>query len=390
MAEEMKVVIVNREIIKPSSPTPPNLKTYNLSFFDQIAPNLYVSVLLFYPFDKDHTLYDDEIDKKSKKLKSSLSKTLTRFYPFAGRIKDNVSIECNDEGAIFIEARVHGNLDLVDLEKSGYSIISKNLQLINFEEQEKRNHLLQVQANFFESGGLVISLSMSHKLADASTVCTFINAWSATALNYPDDVDPVCFADFSLPSILPAVKPSRVPKFKLSIDQSKLTGKRYVFNSAKMSLLKEKAISEGVKKPTRVECVCSLLWKCLMTATRSRLGIETPSIFIQVVNLRRRTIPPLPSNSVGNMLTTFIASREETKITNLNDLILNLRRGLHEIAHFGWGKPTWVCPYMPPFKNLFMLMDTRDGHGIEALCSLTEDYVALLEQDEEFLKFVQT
>ncbi|KAM7262998.1 hypothetical protein ACFE04_000681 [Oxalis oulophora] len=389
MTEEMKVVIVSREIIKPSSPTPPNLKIYNLSFFDQIAPNLYVSVLLFYPFDKDHALYDEEIDKKSKRLKSSLSKTLTRFYPFAGRIKDNVSIECNDEGAIFIEARVHGVLDLVDLEKS----ISKNLQFISnidLEEQEKGNYLLQVQTNFFECGGLVISLSMSHKLGDASTMSTFINAWSATTLDYPDDVDPVCFADFSLPSILPAMKPSLVPQFKLSIDESKLTVKRYVFSSAKMSLLKEKVISEGVKKPTRVECVCSLLWKCLMAASRSRFEIETPSIFIQAVNLRRRTIPPLPSNSIGNMFTTFIASREETK-TNLNDLILNLRRGLHEIAHFGWGKPTWVCPYIPyPFKNLFMLMDTRDGHGIEALCSLTEDDVALLEQDEEFLKFVQT
>ncbi|KAM7271527.1 hypothetical protein ACFE04_030741 [Oxalis oulophora] len=434
MAEEMKVEIVSREIIRPSSPTPPNLKTYHLSFFDQIAPNFYVSIILFYPFTKNNDLYHEEINQKSKLLKSSLSKILTRFYPFAGRLNENVSIECCDEGAIFIEARVHGSMTLV-LEEIDYSIRKKfRLSGNDPGDMETRNHLLQVQANFFDCGGLAISVSMSHKLADASTMSTFIKAWSAITLN-PNNVDPICFADFSLSSNLPTLNPSSLPTLGISIEiESNIVLKRYVFEKSKIDQLMKKAISEGVKKPTRVECVSALLWKCLMATSRSRFGVERPSTFIQAVNLRSRTIPPLPLNSIGNMVTSFFETAKET--TNLNDLITNLRRGLRETskraenmfkeeeivsyylnqekevldqsqgddsylcsswcrfpfyeADFGWEKPTWVCPCVQPFKNLIFFMDTRDGQGIETWCPLSEDKIALLERDEEFLTFAQS
>ncbi|KAM7267913.1 hypothetical protein ACFE04_010079 [Oxalis oulophora] len=437
MAKEMKVEIVTREIIKPSSPTPPNLKTYNLSFFDQKAPNVYVSILLFYPFNKNNDLYHEETDERSKRLKSSLSKTLTRFYPFAGRLNENVSIECYDEGAIFIEARVHGFMTLV-LEEPDYSIRKKFRLCGNHPgDMETKNHLLQVQANFFECGGLAISVSTSHKLADASTMSTFIKAWSAITLN-PDNVDPTCFADFSLSSKLPIVNPSS--SFVLNNSGSSIEPnfalKRYVFDESKMNRLKKKVISEGVKNPTRVECVSSLLWKCLMATSRSRYGVERPSNFIQTVNLRSRTIPPLPLNSIGNMAITFSETTKET--SNLNNLITNLRRGLRETskrvengfkeeefvsyyhnqvkevgyqfisqgdetyfctswcrfpfyeADFGWGKPTWVCPCVQPLENFFVFMDTRDGHGIETWCPLSEEKIALLERDEEFLIFARS
>ncbi|KAM7270736.1 hypothetical protein ACFE04_029950 [Oxalis oulophora] len=399
----MKVEIVSREIIKPSSPTPPNLKTYNLSFFDQIGPNFYVSILLFYPFNNDHDLYHEEIDKRSKRLKSSLSKTLTRFYPFAERLNENVSIECYDEGAIFIEARVHGFMTLV-LEEPDYSIRKKfRLSGNDPGDMETKNHLLQIQTNFFECGGLAISVSMSHKLADASTMSTFVKAWSAITLN-PNNVDPICFADFSLSSNLPMVNPYSLPNLGFSIE-SNFALKRYVFDKFKMNKLMKKVINEGVKKPTRVECVSALLWKCLMATSKSRFGVERPSTFIQTVNLRSRTIPPLPLNSIGNMVTAFFETTKETM--NLKDLITNLRRGLRESrkriqrrgnclifsfyeADFGWGKPTWVCPCVQPFKNLIVFMDTRDGHGIETWCPLNEEKIALLERDEEFLTFAQS
>ncbi|KAM7268435.1 hypothetical protein ACFE04_010601 [Oxalis oulophora] len=334
MVEEMKVEIVSREIIRPSSPTPPNLKTYNLSFFDQIEPNLYVSIILFYPFNKNNDLYHEEINKKSKLLKLSLSKTLTRFYPFAGRLNENVSIECYDEGAIFIEARVHGFMTLV-LEEPDYSIRKKfRLSGNDPGDMETKNHLLQVQANFFECGGLAISVSMSHKLADESTMSTFIKAWSAIMLN-PNNVDPMCFADFSLSSNLPMVTPSSLPTLEISIEiEPNIVLKRYVFDKSKINQLMKKAISEGVKKPTRVECVSALLWKCLMATSRSRFPFYE--------------------------------------------------------ADFGWGKPTWVCLCVQPLENFFVFMDTRDGHGIETWCPLSEEKIALLEQDEEFLTFAQS
>ncbi|KAM7271903.1 hypothetical protein ACFE04_031117 [Oxalis oulophora] len=292
MAKEMKVEIVTKETVKPSTPTPPSLKTYNLSLLDQFVPDCYVSILLFYPanFDKGN----EKIDNISHCLKSSLSEALTRFYPFAGRVNDcNTSIDCNDEGAIFIEARVEGVMALVLDEYSDFSI-RKKFRLGGKEYPEKaeiENHLLQVQANFFECGGLVIGLSMSHKLADASTMSTFIKAWSDTSLN-SDNTPAISYSDFSMASILPASL-SRTP---YSVPPNLAVQKRYVFDKCKISLLKEKAIREGVMDPTRVECVSSLLWKCLISA-KSRFRVESTqlsSIFNQLVNLRTRSIPPLP------------------------------------------------------------------------------------------------
>ncbi|KAL6290962.1 hypothetical protein ACE6H2_008472 [Prunus campanulata] len=46
----------------------------------------------------------------SKRLQESLSKTLVLFYPLAGRLKGPEFIECNDEGAHFLEARVNCQL----------------------------------------------------------------------------------------------------------------------------------------------------------------------------------------------------------------------------------------------------------------------------------------
>ncbi|EXB31002.1 Salutaridinol 7-O-acetyltransferase [Morus notabilis] len=48
--------------------------------------------------------------ENSNSLQKSLSKTLVHFYPFAGQLKDNTCIECNDEGACFVEAWINCQL----------------------------------------------------------------------------------------------------------------------------------------------------------------------------------------------------------------------------------------------------------------------------------------
>ncbi|GKV53538.1 hypothetical protein SLEP1_g60059 [Rubroshorea leprosula] len=71
------VEINTKEIIKPSSPTPPHLRVLTLSYFDQFAPDLYLSLVLFYTKIRDTR-------ETSQRLKSSLSQVLTDFYPFSG------------------------------------------------------------------------------------------------------------------------------------------------------------------------------------------------------------------------------------------------------------------------------------------------------------------
>ncbi|OVA06426.1 Transferase [Macleaya cordata] len=108
MINGMKVEVLLRESIKPSSPTPHHLRTFNLSFLDQIAPPIYVPLIFFYASDGDGNNKMEACRRDV--LKKSLSEILTRYYPLSGRIKeDSFIIDCNDDGVDYLEARVHNN-----------------------------------------------------------------------------------------------------------------------------------------------------------------------------------------------------------------------------------------------------------------------------------------
>ncbi|KAK2965661.1 hypothetical protein RJ640_007667 [Escallonia rubra] len=87
--------------------TPSHLKAYKVSFIDQLMPPVnYVPIFTYYtPPMKEAT----ESPNSIKILKDSLSETLTRFYPLAGRVqnKDEYVINCNDKGIVFSTARVN-------------------------------------------------------------------------------------------------------------------------------------------------------------------------------------------------------------------------------------------------------------------------------------------
>jgi shikimate O-hydroxycinnamoyltransferase len=93
----MNLEIISKEIIRPSSPTPHNLRNHKLSFLDQLALTTFTPIILFYHAKKGHDV--DRIQKSSE-LKKSLEQNLNRFYPLAGRVKEDNSIECNDEGVL--------------------------------------------------------------------------------------------------------------------------------------------------------------------------------------------------------------------------------------------------------------------------------------------------
>ena len=86
---KVNVEVIYNETIKPSSPTPHYLRHYKLSFLDQISPPVFMPLVLFYPKEDCTNLTNLE---QSIRIKKSLSEALTRFYPLAGRVKDNLYI----------------------------------------------------------------------------------------------------------------------------------------------------------------------------------------------------------------------------------------------------------------------------------------------------------
>ncbi|XP_028804859.1 BAHD acyltransferase At5g47980-like [Neltuma alba] len=396
---------------------------------DQIALSSHTRLLfLYHNIGNEVTIHD-----KFERLKTSLSQTLTHFYPFAGRFKDNKVIECNDEGVEFRETRVHGFLSDI-LKQPDTDLLHQFVPA--YDAHLLSEFLMKVQANIFHCGGLAICVSLSHKIADASTMGSFIKAWSCTAVG--------CMTESMLPkyilgSLFPSIdSPIVLPTFELRRHLNFIT-RRYIFDSPKITKLKSKAASKTVENPTRVEAVFALIWKCATTASRTNLGTtKRPSMAYQMVNIRQRTNPPLPNTCIGNFVGQFIAKPEESSSDsemNLQGLVIHLRKGLEQFskehvqklqggnafvtvfeglknimellskedvdfygftswcrvefyeADFGWGKPKWVSVPSPRVKNSIILMDTSDGKGIEALVTLSEQDMTLMENNHELLEF---
>ena len=113
METEMKIEIISWKIIKTSIPTPQPLRTFRLSLLDKIYPPIYSATIFFYPSNpnKKGTI-TFQVLERSCRLQNSLTKTLVHFYPLAGRLKDAASIECNDQGAYYVEAQISSQLDI--------------------------------------------------------------------------------------------------------------------------------------------------------------------------------------------------------------------------------------------------------------------------------------
>ncbi|KAF3437950.1 hypothetical protein FNV43_RR20706 [Rhamnella rubrinervis] len=253
----MKIEIVSSETIKPSSPTPINLRSFKLSVMDQLAVPVYAPIAFFYPAAPAEA---------SEKLKKSLSETLTHFYPLAGRIKDNITvIECNDDGAVYVEARVHGVLLSDFLQQPDWRGLNQFIPVDPYSPESVTGPLLVVQASFLECGGLVMGLCMSHKFADGITGSAFIRAWAAITHNGDDKLTPSLLPHFDTTAFRYLNNVRRdddisIHKAQLGkledhdkVDdnhviarRSVFVTKRFVFDASKVVALKAKAASETV------------------------------------------------------------------------------------------------------------------------------------------------
>lgn len=424
---KIEIEVISNEIIKPSSPTPDHLRHYQLSFLDQISPPTYNPLLLFYPADGDVKINNTE---KRNQLKQYLSEVLNLYYPLAGRIKDNLFVECNDEGIPFFQAEVKCRLPQV-VENPEPSELNK---LIPFALDDAEELPLGIQYNIFECGGIVIGLCISHKVGDASSLFTFIKYWAATARG---EADHISRPEFISATLFP---PINISGFKpaTGITKEDVVTKRFVFRSSSIELLKEKCRPasgslENQRPPSRVEALSVFIWQRFTAATKVESRPERIYSMVHAVNLRSRMEPPLPEYSFGNYYRiAFTIPSIDTGEENYNlvsqirdsigkvdkEYVKKLQKGSEHLgfmkeqaarflrgevvslnftslcrfplyeADFGWAKPIWVGSPSLTFKNLVVFMDTASGDGVEALVHLKEEDMAKFQEDEELLQYI--
>ncbi|KAJ0233384.1 hypothetical protein HA466_0283480 [Hirschfeldia incana] len=438
---EMKLEILGREVIKPASPSPQDL--HQLSLGDVFCPAEYVSAIFFYKTISGESLSEEII---SGRLKTSLSDTLSRFYPLAGKIEGD-KIICNDEGAVFTEART--DLLLSDFLKNNILDSTNSLpQLpptIAPGESAGTWPLVSVKVSFFGSGsGFALAASISHRICDAASVVTFVSGWAATAKAEPSNVGMNILPTFASTTIYPPPPTS----FQSSVDdlyanKGKCIANRFLFKSSKIAELKRRAVSETVPVPTRVEAIMSLIWKCATISSRSNSVVQKKStVMIQAMDLRLR-LPShvLPKDAVGNLqLPFFLKNGSESKM-EIAEIVAEFRKakeGVNEMikenlgttipaaatlgpnllsllgllaselkpdtdsyamsswcrkpfyeVDFGWGSPVWVGPPLHSISNFVfvLLMDSKDGEGVEAWISLPEQDMSVFVGDQELLTY---
>ncbi|KAL0464255.1 UNVERIFIED_CONTAM: Vinorine synthase [Sesamum latifolium] len=418
MDSEGSVRVISKDLIQPSSPTPDHLKTLNLSVLDQLSPPGYISLIFFYEADELKGLASGTDQAQiCHHLKQSLSKTLTLFYPLAGKIDpESFRVYCDDGGVEFVEARANARLrDVVHdvkLEEFQKYLPVDPHRVIHVRE----GTLFMVQINFFDCGGVAVAACVSHVVADGSSLVDFMNAWAATCRGE----NPKTAPEFG---VLGRYFPARdmfdskiLPSLLMGND--KLVMKRLVFDKEKLAALKQAAATGDVRDPTRVEAVSAFILKHFIET--NPLDAKKSLLAWHAVNIRSRASPPL-ENTFGNgcfSVAAELSHQHRLPAPELHELVSKLRRTIRTIdaeyiseteredrylsdlgrvrdlilkgeadafcftswcrfpmyeVDLGWGKPVRVCTAGFQVNNLAILMSTRDGSGIEAWINLLPD-----------------
>ncbi|KAK3034802.1 hypothetical protein RJ639_033707 [Escallonia herrerae] len=429
----MKVQILSKKFVKPSTPTPPSLRNYKISFADELTPTMNVPLILYYPASNGNTATTSLVSD-SNQLKRSLERILTRFYPLAGRyIKQSRLIDCNDQGVVYLVAKV--NVQLHDL--LGQEVEAGELnQLISCEigaADEASDPLLVIQVNTFECGGLAVGVCCSHRIGDASTIASFIYGWATVSqTNSSDGICPSFDAATFFPGRGLDNLPFNIPRSMKDADFKSAT-KMFAFNKKAISTLR--AMCHG-PRVSSLQLVNAILWKALIGVDHAKHGRSRASFLIQPVNLRGKTNPPLPQHTFGNLwglATAQVRAGENMAFQDFVDLlggsirkyvkdcgnVLSKEEDGYKIvidpfmksnktmsdsevnfcsftswckfpfyeADFGLGKPIWSSVVKMPFKNLVILMDDKEGEGIEAWVHLDAADMSLFEEDSGIIAF---
>ncbi|RVW36672.1 Vinorine synthase [Vitis vinifera] len=400
----MEVQMLSTKLIKPSSPTPSHLRTLKLSPIDQLFTYTTKPSAIYY-YSAESSSRSEDVERRNR-LETSLSETLTRFYPLAGRyIKDSHSVDCNDEGAEYLEAKVEGQLSQL-LSRRDEMIY----QLVHLSGGQSTSPVTSIQITRFDCGGLVIGVRIHHIVVDGFTAASFVTAWATASREGVAKASP-----------------------KIS-ETNKVVTWRFVFDGAKISSLKARAHDPSFQRePSRVAVVTALIWRALMGVSKAKHGRLRTSLASHSINLRPKIVPPLPPLCCGNLTTRykarFTADDSNGELPDLKELVgllrdatksnaamhredmystvIKSRNELHEDmedeevdvflfsswsrlsfhdADFGWGKPVWVSKIHFPADQIFLL-DGEGGDGIDAWVGLNKQDMLQLQQDGDIMAF---
>jgi shikimate O-hydroxycinnamoyltransferase len=418
----VEVTILSNQSIKPPRPLCNFHPSIPLSLLDQFAPPTYVNILFFYPKYSPDT---------SEKLKSSLSQTLKYFYPLAGRIRDTgngkLHVECNDEGVELVETRITG-ITLETICQGPAVELNNELLPIkrNIFDYKQNSPLLAVKVSALDDGGFALGVSVCHLIADGASLSMFLHWWSHTARRFPENYSPAPLIppQFGFASVFPPREMTQnIWHESCSEDKRDIAARCFTIGSKSLEKLKQ----VSGKLPTRVEAVSALMCRCIQRAQ----GENMLSI-LHAVNLRKRLLPTLPhETSFGNLWFPLEITVPDADTESIEENIRRsvrgvdgqlVRMGVQKIwdemegkgrgqsdegieksvqwafsswcrmgwyeCDFGFEEPVWVAGGVTAPMNICLLIDAKDGEGMDVWLSMAIDEMERIANDHEFRRFV--
>ncbi|CAI9299660.1 unnamed protein product [Lactuca saligna] len=291
-----------------------------LSFFDLPWLHLHPVHHLFF-YELPQLSKTQFIDTIVPTLKTSLSKTLLHFTPFAGNLiivptgtrKPQIRYIEGDAISVTI---AESNLDFNDLVGNHPRACDKFYPLIPLLGKAEKVidyvtiPLFSIQVTFFPNSGFSIGTTNHHGLGDASTRFCFLEAWSWIARSGSDEL---FLANGSLPFYDRVInhpdldeiylKRAKLDTFDEKYQLRCLTGPsddvratfvltRPIINQMKKFVSTQLPTLQHVSSFT---VACAYFWSCF-----AKLRNDELQVFGFAVDCRARLVPPIPATYFGN------------------------------------------------------------------------------------------
>lgn len=400
-----------------------------------MVPTFYVPMILFYSNPQ-------QLASKTTiphLLKNSLSKALSKYYPFAGRLRSAGSyVDCNDEGVQFVEARIECTLSEVlkkapaKEEENGYGHLFPPGSIW---QNVSDSCLVVVQLSHFSCGGIAIAVNLTHRIVDGCTLISFLSYWACLSRNPSDEEKLVHLHPHFVHELVPQSCNENVLATQATFPEKHWITTEVVFHNSKIAELKANQElqdkRDGVvadQKYTRNELLTALLYRCAVAAAAKANSVVYPkSVLFQAVDMRPLLDPPMPKTTVGNLFTINHIPTSTMSETMLNPMVTQMRKGkmqlkgiksldeikgamplvekyakmnhkiylvssickfpLYDVMDFGWGRPVRATIVDAPFVNTFFMADTPSRDGIMVTVNLEEEDMKSFRADSELLAY---
>ncbi|XP_076910804.1 shikimate O-hydroxycinnamoyltransferase-like [Bidens hawaiensis] len=325
----MNITITNSSLIPPAKTTPDSYNQLWTSNLDLVVGRIHILTVYFYRPNGSSNFFDPNAMKKA------LADVLVSFYPMAGRLgrdeSGRIVINCNGEGALFVEAESDTSLD--DFGEFTPSPEFRSLTpSVDYSGDISSYPLFFAQVTYFKCGGVSLGCGVHHTLSDGLSSLHFINTWSDMARGFSVAIPP--FIDRTLLRAREPPTPThdhveyhppptmttttRKPGSKSSTAMLKLTLEQ-------QNVLKAKARTDGGPNYSTYEILSAHIWRCACKARG--LPVDQLTKLYVATDGRSRLRPHLPPGYLGNVVFTATPVAESGTLTS--EPLVNAAKLIH-------------------------------------------------------------